>query len=222
MARSLLGTTVPSFPRIVQRRHQHSPRGAAADRALGAGSDVQSSWSFIGFRGFKAGSRSGRRRVRRTHSPRLDRRADGRDSGRLHHRRHPGRRPHRRRALVPEVSHPYRRIFASYSHKTSPSPSVRDTRTPNGDRYMRDAIDLRSGEIWNDRLLPLIDARMCSSCSGPRTPCARRSSAVSGTRADGEQVAFRPPLYCESPFPERDRLPPPELAVTPFRQRGDR
>jgi TIR domain-containing protein len=60
-------------------------------------------------------------------------------------------------APVVEQARPYRRIFASYSH--------RDVRIAEqfehyaavfGDRYLRDWIDLRAGEKWSERLEELI------------------------------------------------------------------
>ena len=59
---------------------------------------------------------------------------------------------------VHDVGQPYRRIFASYSHKdTAIVRQFESYARGIGDSYMRDVIDLRAGEVWNDRLLEMID-----------------------------------------------------------------
>src|SRR5262249_3742747 len=58
---------------------------------------------------------------------------------------------------VTVTANPYRRIFASYSHRdgTIVEELERHARAL-GDRYLRDVVALRSGEVWSDRLLDLI------------------------------------------------------------------
>ena len=52
---------------------------------------------------------------------------------------------------------PYRRIFASYSHRDlSIVEEFEAHAKATGDRYLRDVISLRAGEQWSDRLLEMI------------------------------------------------------------------
>src|SRR5262249_38045921 len=60
-------------------------------------------------------------------------------------------------AAEAEQARPYRRIFPSYSHRDEAI--VRQVETyarTLGDEYLRDVTQLRSGEVWNDRLMEFI------------------------------------------------------------------
>src|SRR4029077_8237931 len=53
---------------------------------------------------------------------------------------------------------PYRKIFASYAHlDRAIVEEVERYARVSGDHYLRDLIELRTGEVWNDRLTQLID-----------------------------------------------------------------
>ena len=119
---------------------------------------------------------------------------------------------------VPEVFHPYRRIFASYSHKdTAIVRQFANYARGIGDSYMLDVIDLRAGENWNERLLQLIDDadvfQLFWSSNSMGSPFVRREWEHALTV---EKSNFVRPLYWESPLPERDGLPPPELKARHF------
>ena len=52
---------------------------------------------------------------------------------------------------------PYRRIFASYSHRdTAIVEEFESHVVATGDRYLRDVVTLRAGEVWDERLLESI------------------------------------------------------------------
>jgi hypothetical protein len=119
---------------------------------------------------------------------------------------------------VPEVFQPYRRIFASYSHKdTAIVQQFENYARGMGDSYMRDVIHLRAGELWDDRLLGMIDEadvfQLFWSSNSIRSPFVRREWEHALTIAKSNFVR---PLYWESPLPERDGLPPPELKARHF------
>ena len=53
---------------------------------------------------------------------------------------------------------PYRRIFASYSHRdTAIVEEFERHAAATGDRYLRDVVSLRAGEVWDQRLLKMIN-----------------------------------------------------------------
>ena len=52
---------------------------------------------------------------------------------------------------------PYRRIFASYSHRdTAIVEEFERHAVATGDRYLRDVVTLRAGEVWDQRLLEIM------------------------------------------------------------------
>jgi hypothetical protein len=117
--------------------------------------------------------------------------------------------------LAPEVSQarPYRYIFASYSRLDLGVVEEFETYARGlGDRYLRDLITLRTGEIWSDRLRELIDRadvfQLFWSWNALRSQFVRSEleHALSLKRPH-----FIRPVYWESPFPERPGLPPDEL-----------
>ena len=74
-------------------------------------------------------------------------------------------------------------IFASYSHKDVEIVRQFEHHAKAfGDRYLRDAVDLRSGQVWNDELMRMgSSGRMSFSCFGLIMRCSRRLSAKNGS-----------------------------------------
>jgi tetratricopeptide (TPR) repeat protein len=122
-------------------------------------------------------------------------------------------------AATPQDSvRPYRRIFASYSHKdTAIVRQFENYARGIGDSYMRDVIDLRAGELWDDRLTTLIDDadvfQLFWSSHSMRSPFVRREWEHALTV---DRPNFLRGLYWESPFPEGEGLPPPQLKARHF------
>jgi hypothetical protein len=91
--------------------------------------------------------------------------------------------------------------------------------TVTGDQFIRDWVELRAGEVWDDRLLEMIrDADVFElfwSQNSMESPYVRREYeyALSLGRDN-----FVRPVFWERPMPERkaDGLPPPELARLHF------
>ena len=127
-------------------------------------------------------------------------------------------RASRREPAVRDVVQPFRRIFASYSQKdTAIVRQFENYALAMGDRYMRDVVDLRAGEIWRDRLIELIDAadvfQLFWSTNSMTSPFVRREWEHALLV---DKPYFVRPLYWESPFPECEGLPPPELRARHF------
>jgi TIR domain-containing protein/protein kinase-like protein len=114
-----------------------------------------------------------------------------------------------------DSARPYRKIFASYSHKDA---AVVDEFSRHvsalGDQYLRDAVSLRSGEEWSERLAALIGEadifQLFWSRHSMRSIHVRREweHALSLQRNN-----FIRPTYWEEPLPaavEAD-LPPEAL-----------
>jgi TIR domain len=123
-------------------------------------------------------------------------------------------------AARPASVTPYRKIFASYSHKDQDIAEefARMTRA-FGDEYLRDFTHLRAGEVWNERLLGLIDEadvfQLLWSSNSMRSPYVRKEweHALSLRRPN-----FIRPTYWEQPMPASpaENLPPVELARLQF------
>jgi hypothetical protein len=115
---------------------------------------------------------------------------------------------------------PYRKILASYSHRDLPvvEELKRYARTL-GDRYIRDWIDLRAGEIWDNRLYELIEEadvfQLFWSTNSMQSQFVEHEwrHALSLRRSN-----FVRPTYWEDPFPRdpQRNLPPEELAQLHF------
>jgi serine/threonine protein kinase len=110
---------------------------------------------------------------------------------------------------------PYRKIFASYSHKDTEI--VRQYERfvgALGDQYLRDVRDLRAGELWDDALMRLIDEadvfQLFWSTNSMRSSAVRREweHALTLNRA-----SFIRPTYWQDPLPEAQDagLPPDTL-----------
>ena len=116
---------------------------------------------------------------------------------------------------VQTSSRPYRKVFASYSHKdTAIVEEVERIIESFGDSYLRDSKTLRSGENWDERLETLINEadifQLFWSHSSMRSDFVRREweHAVSLNRTH-----FVRPVYWENPLPEdqENGLPPDPL-----------
>jgi TIR domain len=114
-----------------------------------------------------------------------------------------------------ETVRPYRRIFASYSHKDVEIVRQYELFVETmGDRYLRDVRDLRSGEEWDSGLLKLIEKadvfQLFWSTNSMMSPFVRREweHALGLNRS-----FFVRPRYWEEPFPEAaaQDLPPEVL-----------
>ncbi len=128
--------------------------------------------------------------------------------------------------LMADSAKPYRKIFASYSHKDLEIVEQFEHFVQTlGDRYLRDWRELRSGENWNDRLLRMIEEadvfQLFWSQHSMRSEFVRREwvHAISLTH---KGPGFIRPTYWEDPFPkdDADNLPPPELLQLHFTKLG--
>jgi len=119
------------------------------------------------------------------------------------------------RAVVHNSSRPYRKIFASYSHKDLPI--VREFERFGlvlGDEFVRDWTHLRSGELWCDRLQQMIQEanvfQLFWSWNAMESAFVRKEweFALSLGRPN-----FIRPVFWEEPMPEKPEqdLPPEQL-----------
>ena len=123
---------------------------------------------------------------------------------------------------VPNTAGPYRRIFASYSHRDAAVVrQFEEYARGFGDRYMRDVIDLRSGEVWERRLGEMIESadvfQLFWSWNSIDSPYVRSEweHALTLNRAH-----FIRPVYWEDPLPQRGDLPPAALRALHFARVG--
>lgn len=121
-------------------------------------------------------------------------------------------------SFVPASAARYRKIFASYSHRDAPVVQEFERYgRAMGDEYLRDVIQLRSGEVWNDRLFQMIDQadvfQLFWSSAAMRSEYVRREYqyALSLNRE-----CFVRPVYWEEPLPESAGLPPENLRALHF------
>jgi hypothetical protein len=121
---------------------------------------------------------------------------------------------------TPTTANHYRSIFASYAHEDADV--VRQfgvIAAATGDRLLRDVVELRSGEVWNPRLLDLIGRadifQLFWSWNSMRSRYVRQEweYALSLSRAN-----FVRPVYWQSPMPRDPSagLPPPLLSRLHF------
>lgn len=114
------------------------------------------------------------------------------------------------------VTRAYRKIFASYSHRDSRIVALYEATVQKlGDRYLRDVSVLRSGEVWNERLLQAINDADIFQLFWSEEAAKSRYVEQEWRYALG-LVATHPefirPLYwTETPYP-----PPPELSRLHF------
>jgi hypothetical protein len=118
--------------------------------------------------------------------------------------------------------HPYRRIFASYSHRDlSIVKQFKIFADALGDEFMRDWTHLRAGQIWSQELESMIRQadvfQLFWSTNSMESEFvqAEWKYALSLNRA-----SFIRPLYWEDPMPERPNmgLPPDSLRALHFHQ----
>ncbi len=105
------------------------------------------------------------------------------------------------------TARPYRKVFASYSRKDlAVVEQFERYARALGDRYLRDLVDLRSGDEWNDGLKRLIDEadvfQLFWSSNSMRSECVREEWEYA--LALGRSHFVRP-FHWELPFPE---IPP--------------
>ena len=128
-----------------------------------------------------------------------------------------------------EASHakPYRKIFASYSHKDLAIVEQFESYVETlGDRYLRDWKELRTGENWNDRLLLMIEEadvfQLFWSTNSMHSPFVRREweHAIS---LKNKGPHFVRPTFWETPLPRSpaNGLPPAELEIRHFTRLPD-
>jgi serine/threonine protein kinase len=118
-------------------------------------------------------------------------------------------------ALTPVTVPRYRRIFASYSQRDAGIVEELERYSQAmGDEYVRDVMRLRSGEVWNDRLMQMIAQaevfQLFWSSDSIRSPFVRQEWQYGlGLNRD----SFVRPVYWEEPLPELAalNLPPGEL-----------
>ena len=117
---------------------------------------------------------------------------------------------------------PYRKIFASYSHQdTAIVEHIEHYANAVGDTYLRDALNLRAGQDWNDELLRMIDQAdifqlFWSSNSMRSKYCRQEWEYALGLN----RSSFIRPTYWEDPLPSlpHESLPPPELSRLHFQR----
>ena len=115
---------------------------------------------------------------------------------------------------------PYRRIFASYSHRDRSIVEEFEAHArATGDRYLRDVISLRAGEHWSDRLPEMIsDAdvfQLFWSWNAMASPMVHKEWQYA---LDLGRTHFVRPVYWEEPLPEQPGLPPEELRSLHFQR----
>jgi hypothetical protein len=110
---------------------------------------------------------------------------------------------------------PYRYIFASYSHKDTNIVREFESRIESlGDRYLIDQKDLRSGEVWSERLQGMIREadvfQLFWSRNAMQSPFVEKEWRYA--LALGRESFIRP-VYWEDPLPElpEKNLPPEDL-----------
>lgn len=126
--------------------------------------------------------------------------------------------------MAPASARPYRKIFASYSHRDLPIVQQVETFVETlGDRFLRDWRELRAGEVWDDRLLAMIREadvfQLFWSWNSMRSPFVRREWEYA--LALGRPNFVRP-TYWEEPMPflPQEDLPPAELQRLHFTRLG--
>ena len=130
-----------------------------------------------------------------------------------------------RKSTVPVPLHadtrrPYRKIFASYSHRDAEIVRQYEALVQScGDRYLRDVRDLRAGEEWNPRLLELIAEADIFQLFWSTNSMRSRFVRIEWEHAlELGRPNFIRPTYWEVPLPESpaDGLPPETLRQLHF------
>lgn len=115
--------------------------------------------------------------------------------------------------LVAQSSRPYRKIFASYSHRDRAVVEEFSAYAKAiGDRFQMDVIDLRSGERWEPALEGLIREadvfQLFWSWNALESPYVQREWEYALQLA---RPSFVRPVYWDDPLPRRGSLPPAAL-----------
>ena len=123
-------------------------------------------------------------------------------------------------AVAQEAARPYRRIFASYSHKDSSIVAeVSGFARSLGDRYLVDLTELRAGEAWSEGLQQLI-----RQADVFQLFWSRNSMVSPHVRKEWEHAlslgrpGFVRPTYWEDPMPTAPGLPPEALLRLHFQR----
>jgi hypothetical protein len=121
---------------------------------------------------------------------------------------------------VADSAPPYRKIFASYSHDDLPLlASFTEAAWAIGDTVLLDLTGIHSGELWEPRLLEMIEEadifQLFWSSNSMRSPFCRQEWEYALSL--GRQSFVRP-VYWESPLPQDLvlGLPPPNLRALQF------
>jgi hypothetical protein len=118
-----------------------------------------------------------------------------------------------RSELTPQSARPYRRIFASYSHRDrAVAEEFAAYARAVGDRYQMDVVDLRSGESWQPALESLIREadvfQLFWSWNAIESPYVRREWEYALQLG---RPSFVRPVYWDDPMPRRGDMPPSAL-----------
>jgi hypothetical protein len=120
--------------------------------------------------------------------------------------------------LVPVTTSRYRKVFACYSHRDlAVVEEVERYSQAMGDEYLRELIHLRSGEVWNERLMRMMEQadvfELFWSSQSMRSPFARQEWEYALAL---NRDAFVRPVYWEEPL----RDAPAELRSLVFHRVG--
>jgi hypothetical protein len=119
---------------------------------------------------------------------------------------------------VRESTRPYRRIFASYSHRDQHVVEEFSRYAEAiGDQYLRDVVHLRAGEQWGDALKALIRQadvfQLFWSWHALQSPHVREEWQYA---LGLQRPSFVRPVYWDDPLPEAAGLPPEALRALHF------
>jgi hypothetical protein len=119
---------------------------------------------------------------------------------------------------VATSAQPYRRIFASYSHRDlTVVREYAQYAQAMGDRYLQDVIDLRSGERWQPALEELIRSADVFQLFWSWNALESRYVWQEVQFAlDLNRASFIRPVYWDDPLPSRGDLPPDALRALHF------
>jgi hypothetical protein len=129
---------------------------------------------------------------------------------------------HAARDGVTESVSPYRKVFASYSHRDEAIVRQMESYAiAFGDEYLRDVRSLRAGERWDERRLKLIDEadvfQLFWSWNALESEYVRREWIYA---LELGRKNFVRPVYWQDPLPEvpERNLPSPELRTLHFQR----
>lgn len=117
-----------------------------------------------------------------------------------------------------ETARPYRRIFASYSHRDQHVVEEFSRYAEAlGDQYLRDVVQLRAGEHWSEALKDLIRQadvfQLFWSWNALQSPYVREEWQYA---LGLQRPSFIRPVYWDEPLPAADGLPPETLRALHF------